>query len=289
MGKFFTKKDFKNIINETASGFKPYYPSASSAQPSKPIGTETPIKKSDIKNSLSTTVPDYDKVELVHNHRVRSGKDWAENGGNFPIKRNGKIYWVSRSVSVSMYAFCQDKWGNWCVLANQRGPGCDNQAGLWNVPAGFLDYNENGAQAAVRETKEETGVDIPIKFVKEMGTNSDSETVRIRYSCVLPGMIDDYPTSDEYCEPGEVSAIAWIPTLDARGNKSHEITKYKWVRNPDAMVSQAQTMLSYLWDPKGFSKTPKERMIWHLRNEIRNNPKANMLLDKIIEYYENQK
>lgn len=291
--KYITKKDFQNIINETASGFKPSY--LSSSQPvTNPVQkqAETPITKSDIASSVKPqTEPDYDKVELVNDPKVRSGKEWAEKGGNFPIKRNGKIYYVSRSVSVSLYAFCQDKWGNWCVLANQRGPGCTSGKGQWNVPAGFLDYNETAEEAAVRETFEETGVEIPINLVKPMGTNTSSENVRFRFSCVLPGLISDYPTTDENCEPGEVSAIAWIPTLTAKGKPAEEIFKYHWVRNPKDMVSQAYTMLSHLWEPEGVSlknKNPKERLIWHLKNELRGNARANLLLDKLIELYGQQ-
>lgn len=292
MDRYITKKLFQSIINETASGFKPNYPKAvtpstAPAPIQKPV--ETPIKKSDIAKSVKPIDPaDYDKVELVNDPKVRSGKEWAEKGGNFPIKRNGKVFYVSRSVAVSMYAFCQDKWGNWCVLANQRGPGCDHQVGLWNVPAGFLDYNETAEEAAVRETWEETGVDIPLNLVKQMGTNSTSDNVRIRHSCVLPGTIDDYPTSDANCEPGEVSAIAWIPTLDAKGKPAPEIFQYKWVRNPKDMVAQAYTMLSHIWEPKGYSgkeKNAKDRIVWHLRNEIRNSQRANILLDELLKIW----
>jgi len=292
MEKYITKKLFQNLINETASGFKPSFfskpaaPSASVTSP-KPIkAPETQMTKADIASSVKPNAAvDYDKVELVNDPKVRSGKEWAEKGGNFPIKRNGKIFYVSRSVSVSMYAFCQDKWGNWCILANQRGPGCTSDRGLWNVPAGFLDYDETAEEAAIRETWEETGVDIPLDLVKAMGTNTHSETVRMRFSCVLPGTIEDYPTSDANCEPGEVSAIAWIPTLDARGKKAPELFKYKWVRNPNDMAEQAYTMLSHLWDPKGSpQKTPKDRLIWHLKNEIRGNARANVLLDELLKY-----
>ena len=290
-----TKKDFQKIINETASGFRPKYPGTTPVpvQQKKPEPQQAPLTKADIAASINpTTQPDYDKVELVNDPKVRSGKEWAEKGGNFPIKRNGKIFYVSRSVAVSMYAFCQDKWGNWCILANQRGPGCYSNQGLWNVPAGFLDYDETAEEAAVRETWEETGVEIPVNLVRAMGTNTTSETVRIRHSCVLPGTIDDYPTSDKNCEPGEVSDIAWIPTLDAHGKPSPEIFQYQWVRNPKDMVSQAYTMLSHIWEPKGYNtktKDQKERIIWHLRNELRNNPRANLLLDKLIEIYGQKK
>ena len=50
------------------------------------------MTKADIASSVNPPKPvDYDKVELVNDPKVKSGKEWAQNGGNFPIKRNGKI------------------------------------------------------------------------------------------------------------------------------------------------------------------------------------------------------
>ena len=54
---------------------------------------------------------DNDKLELVKDNNVI-------NGGNFPIKRNGQIYWVSRSNSISLYVFCKNKIGERCILSS---------------------------------------------------------------------------------------------------------------------------------------------------------------------------
>ena len=192
---------------------------------------------------------------------------------------------MSRSVAVSIYAFCQNKWGDWCLLANQRGPGCKTKQGKWNAPCGFLDYGETAAEAAVREAWEETGVNIPLNLVKTMGTNSARENVSIRHACVLPGFTDDYPLSDANCEPGEVSDIKWIPVLDAKGQPAKDVFKYQWDRNPKDIVAQAETMLSHLWEPNGYgqkTKSKKDRIIWHLRNELRGNPRGNILLDELL-------
>lgn len=42
--------------------------------------------------------------------------------------------------------------------------------GLWNTPAGHVDAGENIEQAAIRETKEESGFDVDLKT--ELGTYS---------------------------------------------------------------------------------------------------------------------
>ena len=190
MDRIITKGAFKRLINETASGFKP-----DGVPPTTPKAIAPTAK-----TNAQTATPDYDKVELVHDPKVLSGADWAKYGGNFPIKRNGKIFYVSRSVAVSLCTFCRDANGNWCVLANKRGPSCHSNAGKWNIPAGYLDYGESAENAAVRETWEETGVyidnNVPLRL---LGTNAgvERDDVSMAYTCVLDGVIDDYPLSAE--------------------------------------------------------------------------------------------
>ena len=51
---------------------------------------------------------DPNKVSLYNDPKVRSGDEWVKYGGNFPIERNGHIYYVSRSVAVSLYCYCRN-------------------------------------------------------------------------------------------------------------------------------------------------------------------------------------
>jgi 8-oxo-dGTP pyrophosphatase MutT (NUDIX family) len=78
---------------------------------------------------------------------------------NFPITKDGKVYWVARNVAVACFVFAPIN-GEWCVLANQRGKGTPDFQGLWNCPCGYLDYNETTKEAAKREVYEETGIKI---------------------------------------------------------------------------------------------------------------------------------
>lgn len=289
MGRFLTKKEFQNIINETASGFKPGY--ISSSKPVNDIkqandtNTEKRIPQQDFKQK--TQPIDYDKIELVDDPNVAKGADWAKYGGNFPIKRNGKIYWVSRSVTVSLCAFCKDEHGNWCVLANQRGPGCKTSPGLWNIPSGFLDYGESAEDAAAREVWEETGVDIPTSVpFRLLGTRADSnsENVSMAYTCVLDGTTKDYPLSAENCEPGEVSDIRWIPIISPNGQILKDCFKYKWCRNPKVIIGRAETALT----PYFNTNEKYDMLLKKLKQEIGSNPTALFLLDKILAMKNNQ-
>lgn len=81
------------------------------------------------------------------------------NRHNECIKVDGKEYWISRSVAVvALVNVIVD--GKSHVLINQRGPGTPDFQGYWNLPCGYLDWDESGIQAAKREIYEETGLDI---------------------------------------------------------------------------------------------------------------------------------
>lgn len=221
------------------------------------------------------------KIELFDDPKVRSGKEWADKGGNFPVKRNGKIFWVSRSVAVSLATFCFDKaHGVWCVLANKRGPGCNTKVGCWNLPCGFLDYGETGEQAAIRETWEETGVAIPKgTHLRLLGTNTMKENVSMAFTCVLSGSIEDYPLSDANSEPGEVADIKWIPVLTAGGTPLDKVVgSYHWDRDPSAVIGRAQTaLLPYIKSADNY-----DMLVNKLKDEIKQNPTAMFLLNKIL-------
>lgn len=219
--------------------------------------------------------PDYDTVSLVNDPNCRSGKEWAEKGGNFPIKRNGKIYYVSRSVTVSLYAFCKNRFGEWCVLVNKRGPKTRG-AGAWNVPSGYLDYKETAEHAACREAFEECGVKIDEHKIVMQGVNSSRENVAIRYAVKLEGTTDQYPTDISNCEPGEVSAAGWLPLSKAN--------RVVWNRRDGAenVWGQAETTINYNRKTGGiYDDLPSK--INNLKQMLKRNPRAYQLFSQILQ------
>ncbi|NJC10518.1 ADP-ribose pyrophosphatase YjhB (NUDIX family) [Micromonospora profundi] len=109
------------------------------------------------------------------------------------------------SIVVAVTVFVQDEQGR--VLLIQR---TDN--GLWALPGGAQDFGEYIADTAVRETREETGVDIAVTELVGIYTNpshvveySDGE-VRQQFSICFRGRYlgGELTTSDES------SAVRWV-------------------------------------------------------------------------------
>ncbi|RKN24132.1 NUDIX domain-containing protein [Micromonospora musae] len=109
------------------------------------------------------------------------------------------------SIVVAVTVFVQDEQGR--VLLIQR---TDN--GLWALPGGAQDFGEYIAETAVRETREETGVEVEVTGIVGIYTNpnhvveySDGE-VRQQFSICFRGRyIGGMPTTSD-----ESSAVCWV-------------------------------------------------------------------------------
>jgi 8-oxo-dGTP diphosphatase len=101
------------------------------------------------------------------------------------VVRDGRLLLVRRS---------SDPWG-----------------GCWDIPGGFCDGAEHPAATAVRELKEETGLDVVVgplfgMWLDTYGDQDPPEVTLNLYFLAAPARPDD--------EPGlsvEVSEVAWFP------------------------------------------------------------------------------
>ncbi|MGI5327507.1 NUDIX domain-containing protein [Actinomadura nitritigenes] len=94
----------------------------------------------------------------------------------------------------------------------------------WALPGGAIDLGESVTQAAIRETKEETGIDVEITGL--VGIYSDpkhvihytsNDEVRQEFSILLSGSPrgGDLETSEESYE------VSWVPKAQAPTKKMH--------------------------------------------------------------------
>jgi 8-oxo-dGTP pyrophosphatase MutT (NUDIX family) len=162
---------------------------------------------------------------------------------------NGDKIWDSRSVGVTCMVISNVD-GDDYILVAKRGDGAADFNGKWNAPGGYIDWDEDGSQAAIREIYEETGIYIP--YI------TDNCEV-LRYDLVQPYFTETEPsvnrqnivlyygihfkcdkllsTTDKHSEPDEISDIKWVKISDldnydfAFGHKDKIKYYYQQIKN----------------------------------------------------------
>ena len=146
---------------------------------------------------------------------------------NFAFEYEGKTLWYSRSVACSMYLFVYDRSTRaWYVLISKRGPGCPSCVHKWNVPGGYLDFDESLENAARRECWEETGIDYTGELtLASVSTNVHSKTQNVVcsfYGTMKVNDLREVQPNLENCELNEVEMAIWLPVQLLMNGKSQK-------------------------------------------------------------------
>jgi 8-oxo-dGTP diphosphatase len=95
--------------------------------------------------------------------------------------------------------------------------------GEWSLPGGMLDLGESLGDAARREVKEETGLDVQLGPIIETfdRVHRDAEG-RIRYHFVIVDFVC-WPDGGEAIAGSDAEAVAWVTAgeIDAYGVNAH--------------------------------------------------------------------
>lgn len=111
------------------------------------------------------------------------GFHWSETKEDYP----------KPSVAVDLVVVAPDGDGRPRVLLIKRGR--VPQKGLWALPGGFLNLDETGEQAALRELHEETGLILQpddIEFLKvsdAVDRDPRGRVIGLSYLCLLPSLL----------------------------------------------------------------------------------------------------
>lgn len=144
----------------------------------------------------------------------------------------GEKIFHSRSIAV-VALMIGVKDNEQYVLAVQRGPYGD-EADVWCLPCGYLDWDEGLVDAVRREVYEETGIDLsaleecgdahitlhPIHIDDDINANRQNITLRYLINMkVLP------QPHNRFAESDEVTDCRWLPL------KIEDVERYCWAFN----------------------------------------------------------
>lgn len=148
---------------------------------------------------------------------------------NFEFEHDGKTYWYSRSIACVNYVYAINKEGQLCVLTVKRGPNAATNKGKWSVPGGYLDFDETLQECAVRECREETGLELyqlvnpsQITMVRIDDTaRGEKQNIVVEFVTLLPDPAETYKDmfSLANMEPGEIECIDWANVLEMEKEK----------------------------------------------------------------------
>lgn len=201
-----------------------------------------------IAESIKRTLNEEARIDKYGNPIPVHGQGWGDDTED-PNYRNRQGYnadgtkgpWFSRSVAVATAVLLKNtEDGEWYVLANQRGSGTPDYQGYWNLPCGYLDYNENGQQAAVREVYEETGIQINPTQLMDFGYSSETkenrQNVCLFFAAILKGPKSNYRFSKENMETNEVDGIQWVSLSETK--------EFMWAFDHDELLEKILVKLN---------------------------------------------
>ena len=84
----------------------------------------------------------------------------------------GFIFYMNPTPAVAVILFRDKK----ILLVKRK---FEPKKGGWTLPAGFMEYNETSEQTAIRETKEETNLDIEVKDLFNVLPGFDDSRVHV--------------------------------------------------------------------------------------------------------------
>lgn len=161
------------------------------------------------------------------------------NVPNELIIHNGENKWLSRSLVVVVTVILNNEK----ALIVKRGSNM-TQPGKWCNPCGYLDWNESGTQASIREVWEETGIDLS-KIIEESPekiyyqsmfnpwdiiTNpklNHNQDVALYYGICINSE-DEPEIHNKNCEEGEIDEVRWV--------KFDELKDYDFAFNHDKII-----------------------------------------------------
>jgi len=168
-------------------------------------------------------------------------KNKFNNKPNEVIEHDGRKIWLSRSCAVVGMVWLNVE-GQIYILINKRGKGASDNVGKYNLPCGYLDYDETLLEASIREIYEETGLNIgnrysfseqPIFVSSDVTNNRQNVSNYFKFYCLCSK--EEFENiknglTTENSEPDEVEEILFI--------KFEDVDNYDFCFNHEKRIKQ---------------------------------------------------
>ena len=103
------------------------------------------------------------------------------------------------------------------VLLVQRGR--EPMKGRWTIPGGLVEVGEMLSEAVVRETREETGLDVEPTELVELLDRIHREDGRVRYHYVIADYLCRVVGGD-LCASSDADAVRWVERAEWTGHSA---------------------------------------------------------------------
>lgn len=110
----------------------------------------------------------------------------------------------------------------------------DNFKQQWTLPGGVVDKHESPQEGAVRECREEAGVDVTATGIAGVFSHNDPDRLHFLYFCNAVGEDIDAPVT---AHPHEIDEVAWVPLIDAK----RVLSPHMWEKVERCMAFPGQT------------------------------------------------
>jgi len=93
--------------------------------------------------------------------------------------------------------------------------------GKWGLPQGYIEFEEDFLSAAIREVKEETGLDVEIRSIINVVSNMLAPRLHTLAIILLAGVV-----AGELCAADDMESLEWVPLSGPLPEMAFEADEY---------------------------------------------------------------
>ena len=166
---------------------------------------------------------------------------------NFPVKVNGKEYWISRSVATVCMVFKTQDKNKLYLMVEKRGKGTPDFQGCWCFPCGYLEYDVTLEENMKKEIFEETGMVIDENELELISINSSPKENHQNVSVTYVYYVNNENFDLAKAYGGEMDEVDEVQWLEVGNFVNGELQiNYDKINNISWAFNHKEKLLNYL-------------------------------------------